>query len=197
MQQGRKLVVTFLVLGYAAAALCLGACSAQQKTAATAAAPSPAERGRYLATVGQCNDCHTPGTLFGGPNMTRQLAGSEVGWHGPWGTSFARNLTPDPETGLGNWTEDEIVSTLKTGVRKDGTTLLPPMPWPNTSQWTDEDLHAVAAYLKSLPPVKHEVPKALPPDGKYSGPVIPFPAPGPWDAPATAPDAAAGAKPAK
>jgi mono/diheme cytochrome c family protein len=188
--EGRMLGVTVLVIGFAAAGLSLGAGSSKSSMAAPTA--SLVERGRYLATVGGCNDCHTPGTLFGGPDFKRALSGSEVGWRGPWGISFPRNLTPDPETGLGNWSTEDIVNTLKTGVRKDGSVLLPPMPWPNTSQMTDADLHALATYLKSLPPVKHQVPKALPPDGTYAGPAITFPAPGAWDAPAMTGDGGAG-----
>jgi mono/diheme cytochrome c family protein len=173
--------VAFLFVGLAAAGLSLGA--GNTKPAGAANAKAQVERGRYLVVVGGCNDCHTPGTLFGGPDFSRALSGSEIGWHGPWGVSFPRNLTPDPETGIGQWSTEDIVNTLKTGVRKNGTTLLPPMPWPNTSQMTDADLHAIAAYLKSLPPVKHSVPKALPPDGKYDGPTLHFPTPGAWDAP--------------
>jgi len=184
-RKGRMLGATFVGFGLVAAGLSLGAAKPGEKAAGKA--ESVVERGRYLATIAGCNDCHTPGTLYGGPDFKRALAGSEVGWQGPWGISFARNLTPDPETGLGKWTEAEIVNALKTGVKKDGSVLLPPMPWPNTSQMSDADLHALVAYLRSLPPVKHAVPAALPPGGKYDGPVLAMPAPGAWDAPATAP----------
>jgi mono/diheme cytochrome c family protein len=188
--RGRMLGTAFLAVGLAAAGLSLGAASKPAGTPASpAASKTLVERGRYLVTTMGCNDCHTPGTLFGGPDFSRALSGSEVGWRGPWGTSFARNLTPDPETGLGGWTDDELANTLRTGVRKDGTVLLPPMPWQNTSQMSQQDLHAVVAYLRSLAPVKHAVPRALGPDGSYAGPVITFPAPGPWDAPAGAPAA--------
>jgi mono/diheme cytochrome c family protein len=184
--RGRMLGVAFLVMGIAAAGLSLGAGSA--KKADPAAAKSEVERGRYLVITMGCNDCHTPGTLFGAPDFKRELSGSELGWRGPWGTSFPRNLTPDPETGLGKWTAEEMANTLRTGVRKDGSVLLPPMPWPNTSQMTEADLHALVAYLRSLPPVSHAVPKALPPGGEYAGPIVTLPAPGKWDAPVGPPE---------
>lgn len=181
-KQGRMLGATTLAIGLVAAGLSLGAGAMPAK--GPAASKSLVERGRYLATISGCGDCHTPGTLFGGPDFARALSGSEVGWKGPWGTSFARNLTPDPETGLGKWSTQDIIDALKTGVRKDGHVLLPPMPWPNTSQMADADLRALVAYLQSLPPVKHAVPEALPPNEPYSGPAITLPAPGAWDAPA-------------
>lgn len=195
--RGRLLGAAFLVFGIAAAGLSLaGGETGNGRKAEPAAAKPIVERGRYLAITMGCNDCHTPGTLYGSPDFKRELSGSEVGWRGPWGTSFARNLTPDPETGLGHWTADEIANALRSGVRKDGTVLLPPMPWPNTAQMSEPDLRALVAYLRSLPPVKHAVPKAQPPGGEYAGPVIPFPEPGAWDAPAAAapPAAAHGGK---
>ena len=196
-RKGRMLGVTFLAVGFVAAGLSLGAGTMKGGTnAEPAAAKGLVERGRYLAITMGCNDCHTPGTLYGGPDFKRELSGSDVGWRGPWGISFARNLTPDPETGLGAWTADELANALRSGVRKDGSVLLPPMPWPNTSQMSEPDLRALVAYLRSLPPVKHAVPKAQPPGGEYAGPVISFPDPGPWDAPvaAEAPPAKSGSK---
>src|SRR5882672_3685542 len=77
---------------------------APRKPAATGKAALVA-RGLYLTTVMSCNDCHTPGGLFGAPDFWRKLSGSELGWKGPWGTSFARNLTPDTDTGIGYWSE--------------------------------------------------------------------------------------------
>jgi len=135
-------------------------CSQQQsgESAQTAAtAMDPVARGRYLTTVAGCNDCHTPGTFYGQPDSTRLLSGTELGWEGPWGVSYPRNLTPDEETGLGTWSEDDIIQALRTGKRKDGSPILPPMPWPMYSQMTDEDLRAIAVYLKSIPPVTRDV----------------------------------------
>ncbi len=161
-----------------------------------AAAPSARDaqakriaRGQYLVTVENCGDCHTPGTLYGSPDFSRKLSGSELGWRGPWGVSYPRNLTPDPETGLGKWTEKQIVDAIRTGMRPDGRPLNPPMPWPNLTQLTDEDAYSIAAYLKSLPPVKHQVPDVVPPDKAkdVTGSIMDFPPPSAWDAPRTPP----------
>src|SRR5512147_1919372 len=74
--------------------------TAQTTPAASADTVATAEHGAYLATVIGCHDCHTPGAFYGQPDFQRALAGSELGWVGPWGTSYARNLTPDQETGI-------------------------------------------------------------------------------------------------
>jgi mono/diheme cytochrome c family protein len=139
-------------------------------------------RGRELVTIAGCGDCHTPGTLYNAPDTTRRLSGSEIGWRGPWGTSYARNLTPH-ETGLAAWSEADIVRALRQGQRPDGSPLLPPMPWPNYSSMKDEDAYAIAAYLKSLAPVDHAVPDRLAPGAPAIGPEIVFPAPPTWDVP--------------
>ncbi len=84
---------------------------------------------------------------------------------GPWGMSFAANLTPDDQTGIGLWTEDVFIKALRTGKHMGaGRPILPPMPWFNLVQAKEEDLQAMFAYLKSLPPVKNQVPTPIPPD---------------------------------
>ena len=143
-------------------------------------------RGKYLVSVLGCNDCHTPGGLYGAPDMNRMLSGSELGWTGPWGTSYPANLTPDSTTGIGNYTEDDIVTAIRTGHKKDGAPILPPMPWPIYANLTDEDAYAVAAFLKTLPPVVHAAPKILPAGAKAPAALV-FPPPPAWDAPRTAP----------
>lgn len=145
-------------------------------------------RGRYLTTIAGCNDCHTPGTFYGAPDYDRQLSGSELGWVGPWGVSFPRNLTPDVETGLGRWSEQDIVNALRTGMRPDGSVLQPPMPWPMYASMTDDDAFAVAAYLKSLKPVVHRVPDKVAPGVEFAGAAMRFPPPPAWDAPRGAGD---------
>ena len=127
---------------------------------ATAAAADPqTERGKYLVSLGGCNDCHTPGYFLGKPDFSRALGGSEVGFELPGlGVFHGPNLTPDKETGLGNWTAEEIVAAIKKGQRPDGRELAPIMPWRGLSVLTQEDALAIAAYLKSLPPVKNKVP---------------------------------------
>ncbi len=156
-------------------------------------APTPIERGRYLAQALGCQDCHTA-TVRGPdgwpvPDGRRLMAGEPeggsrwtlaelaprtgliltrpmgTGWKGSWGSSFAANLTPDPETGLGRWTEAMFVAALRTGRhegRSDGRYLLPPMPWANLTHAVqgvpEADLKALWAYLQSLPPIRNRVP---------------------------------------
>jgi mono/diheme cytochrome c family protein len=117
------------------------------------------DRGRYLVNIGGCMDCHTPGYFFGKPDMARYLGGSEVGFEIPGaGTFYGPNLTPDRETGLGSWTNAQIVTALQTGARPDGRVLAPIMPWQAFAKLTKNDANAIAAFLKSLPPVKNKVP---------------------------------------
>ena len=116
-------------------------------------------RGKYLATISGCNDCHTPGYFFGKPDMTRFLGGSEVGFEMPGlGVFHGPNLTPDPDTGLGKWSMEEIVTAITKGRRPDGRLLVPIMPSHAFANLTVEDSLAIAAFLKSLPPVKNQVP---------------------------------------
>jgi len=191
-------LIAAAALAFAAAALSSAAPAAKPAAATkTAAKPAAAktdaaakakaiERGRFLVGVSACVDCHTPGTLFGAPDFTRQLSGSELGWQGPWGTTYARNLTPDLETGLGYYKEVEIVNAIKGGKRLDGSPMLPPMPWQNYTAYSDEDLHAMATYLLSLPPISHAVPERVPPGKAPTGSFLTFPAPSAWDAPRVA-----------
>jgi mono/diheme cytochrome c family protein len=140
-------------------------------------------RGEYLSNFGGCNDCHTPKVM--GPNGlapdgSRLLSGHPASerlpapprpsgpwavsanaggtaWAGPWGVTYAVNLTPDRATGLGSWTSDEFREAMRTG-KLHGTPILPPMPWQNVGKLTDDDLRALFAYLQSLAAVKNEVP---------------------------------------
>ncbi|HEV8579036.1 MAG TPA: diheme cytochrome c-553 [Thermoanaerobaculia bacterium] len=161
------------------------------KRQAPMAAFAPADvvkRGEYLVTVGVCDDCHTPwkmGPDGPEPDMSRRLSGHPEGlqmepapvwngswpmvmaathtaWSGPWGVSYTRNLTPDVNTGIGVWTEDIFINTLRNG-RHWGVArpILPPMPWLNYRKMTDDDLRAVFAYLRSIPPVHNRVPEAV------------------------------------
>lgn len=134
-----------------------------------AVAQSQIERGKYLVTVGGCNDCHTPGTFLGRPDMTRMLGGSDVGFAIPdLGVFVGRNLTPDKETGLGAWSTEEIIAAITAGKRPDGRVLAPIMPWMGLSQLTSADAQAIAAYLQSIPPVKNAVPGPFGPNEKPS-----------------------------
>jgi len=146
------------------------------------------ERGRYLTTVAGCNDCHTPwrfnakynmpeqdwdrglsGHPAGAPDPATELKPGDMGAFGPTMTSFrlpfgivyAANLTPDKETGLGEWTKEMFVGALRKGTHMggDGRVILPPMRWPAIRQMSDADLLAIFAYLQTLPPIHNEVPE--------------------------------------
>jgi mono/diheme cytochrome c family protein len=123
------------------------------------AADEQIQRGKYLTAIAGCNDCHTPGYFFGKPDMGRYLGGSEVGFEIPGlGVFHGPNLTPDKETGLGNWTGEQITTALQTGMRPDGRELAPIMPWRAFANLDKADAMAIAAFLQSLPPVKNKVP---------------------------------------
>ena len=175
---------------WAAALFVLVSCSQRRpetaSTTASAPAMSPVQRGEYLVAITGCHDCHTPGALFGAPDFKRSLSGSELGWRGPWGVSYASNITPDPETGIGTWTDAEIERALRSGVKKDGSPIAPPMPWPDLARLSPEDMAAVIAYLRTLPPVKHKNLNRVPPGQDAKGSIISVPAPSAWDVPAPA-----------
>ena len=151
------------------------------------------ERGSYLVRTSACHDCHTPlkmGPNGPEPDMSRMLSGHPEGfkipalapapsgvWEngmvaaptstafsGPWGVSFTANLTPDRNTGLGIWTEEMFVKAIRTG-KHFGVSrpILPPMPWAVYRNMTDDDLKAIFAYLRTIPPVINHVPDPIPP----------------------------------
>ncbi len=174
-----------------AASLALAPMSAFADTPERDAAAAKAARGQYLVTTSGCHDCHTPlKPGLNGPerDMTRMLSGhpdqlvmpplaaspelpwevvgsaTATAWYGPWGVSFTANLTPDPETGLGRWTLQNFKDTIRTGRHMGrGRPVLPPMPIPMYRHFNDEDLEAIFAFLRSIPPVKNRVPEPLPP----------------------------------
>jgi mono/diheme cytochrome c family protein len=128
-------------------------------SAAALAADPQIERGKYLVLIGGCSDCHTPGNFLGHPDMTRFLGGSDVGFGIPGlGVFVGPNLTSDKQTGLGNWTAEQIVTAITTGERPDHRILAPSMPWRGLSHLTSSDALAIATFLKSLPPVSNKVP---------------------------------------
>jgi hypothetical protein len=90
---------------------------------------------------------------------------------GPFGTSFTRNLTPDKETGLGDWTVEEFIATMKTGrERGKGRPVLPPMPVQNLAALSDPDIRALFAYLQSLPAIKNRTPQPIEPTDQANRP---------------------------
>ena len=142
-----------LVLAFGAAAVVF------QPSDVRSADNTTVSRGQYLVSLGGCLDCHTPGNFLGKRDLTRVLGGSEVGFEVPGlGVFYPPNLTPDKETGLGNWTEEQIATAITTGVRPDGRELAPVMPWRDFAHLSKADAQAVATYLKSLPPVRNKVP---------------------------------------
>ena len=132
-------------------------------------AESQIERGHYLAVVAGSNDCHTPGFFLGKPDKAKYLGGSDVGFEIPGlGVFPGRNITPDKETGIGIWTDEEIATALTTGKRPDGRQLAPIMPYASFVHMTKEDVAAVIAFLHSIPAVKNEVAGPFKPGEKVS-----------------------------
>ena len=122
------------------------------------AADARVERGKYLVEIIGCTDCHTPGSLIGRPDTSKYLGGSDVGFAIPGhGVFVGPNLTSDKQTGLGNWTAEQIVTAITTGKRPDGRVLAPVMPSQDFSHLTKSDALAIAAYLKTLPPISNKV----------------------------------------
>jgi mono/diheme cytochrome c family protein len=158
-----------------------GRAEEQAQSMMSAREPIPAdqiERGRYLVNLGGCNDCHTPGYFLGKPDPSRRLAGSDVGIEIPdTGIFFGSNLTPDRDTGLGNWTREDIITAVQTGVRPDGRMLAPIMPWRAFAELTRSDVGAIADYLISLPPISQKVPGPFGPDERPNFPVMKITAP--------------------
>lgn len=177
-------------IGLLVAAAGTNACSSASASPARANAETLA-RGQYLVTVGGCNDCHTPlkmGPKGPEPDMSRMLSGhpeqfvvttparmpsdqwmsaatpTNTAHSGPWGVSFTANLTPDQNTGLGIWTEDMFIKALRTGRHMGASReILPPMPWSNYGKMSDDDLKAVYAFLRTVPPIHNRVPDPIPP----------------------------------
>ena len=106
-----------------------------------------------------------PGVVGPAPNQWMALTNSDLtAWVGPWGTSFAANLTPDKSYGLGAWTVDQFIKTMRTGKHLGvGRPILPPMPWYGIAALNDADLKAIFAYLRTLKPVANAVPAPIAP----------------------------------
>ena len=189
----KSIYFTYTILAALILVVLLTACDQNQPEKKVLSEKEMIERGKYLITAGGCHDCHSP-KVFGpqGPKIdeTKILSGHpaemqlaefdpailELGKYilftqdvtaaiGPWGASFAANLTPDNETGIGTWQPEMFINALRTGKHLGaGRPILPPMPWEMIGKLTDEDLQAMFAYLKSIPPIKNKVPDPKPLD---------------------------------
>lgn len=135
------------------------ACTLAVAAFGTAQADDKLARGKYLVSIMDCGGCHTRGALVGHPEPALALAGSNVGFEIPGlGYFYPPNLTPDAETGLGKWSEAQIIAAIRTGARPDGRQLVPIMPYMSYAALSDADAQALAAYLKSLAPIKNPAP---------------------------------------
>ena len=187
------------VLAAIAVCAALFSLSSLEGQAAKKAAPvsKKVERGKYLVAILACGDCHTPKKM--GPNgpeadPTRLLMGHPEGaqiqplakladtpwmaatnldgtaWLGPWGISFAINLTPDETTGIGSWSEATFVGSIKTGKHMGASRpILPPMPWPAYRNLSSEDLSSIYAYLRTIKPIRNRIPDPAPPAASPAG----------------------------
>ena len=120
---------------------------------------TPVERGRALVNgIVACGNCHTPQGPDG-PVAGMEMAGGTPFVEEPF-TAYASNITPDPETGIGRWTDEQVIAAIREGRRPDGSLVGPPMPIGFYRGLSDGDLRAIVAYLRSVPPVRHSVPKS-------------------------------------
>jgi len=147
----------------AKALFALGILKAQPAVIEPVSAPpksATAEYGEYLAYhASTCVGCHMPRNPNTGQfDLDRPFAGGLFPVPDEGFSATGSNLTPDPATGIGNWTEEQFMTAMRTGLRPNGTVMLPYMPWPSYSRWEEDDLRAVWLYLRSLEPINHEIP---------------------------------------
>ena len=138
-------------------------------------------RGRYMVGLLSCGSCHNNGALVGTPDNSQLLAGYDTGiaYSNPLanrnpGVVYPSNLTPDMDTGIGSWDVDDIIRMLQTGVDRHSGQTLPVMPWPSYANISAEDSRAIASYLLSLPPVRHDVPENVRPGQRATAPFVHF-----------------------
>jgi mono/diheme cytochrome c family protein len=166
------------------------AASAKASASRTTPAEAQIARGKRLVDSHDCHACHTPfkmGPNGPEPDMSLALSGhpeklvmppppklegpwgwvgssSNTAFAGPWGITYAINLTPDPVTGIGKWQHTEFVEAIKTGKHLGvGRPIMPPMPWPAYKNLSDQQLGEIFAYLRSVPPIRNKVPDYTPP----------------------------------
>lgn len=181
--------ITSLTVGGSIFATAAKTSAAKSQEKARQSAQAKIKRGEYIVRTSGCHDCHTPfkmGPHGPEPDMTRALSGhpqdlvmpappklgdgpwvwagsaTNTAYAGPWGVSYAMNLTPDRVTGIGIWDEAMFIRTIRTG-RHWGVSrpILPPMPWQVYRNMTDEDLGAIYAYLRTVKPIRNQIPDAV------------------------------------
>ena len=157
-----------LILGTLAVASLVTAAAVERRGAGTDVSDDVA-RGKYLAMIAGCNDCHTPGYMMTAGKVDEKvwLTGDALGWSGPWGTTYPSNL----RLLVQNMTADEFMTHARSPQRR------PPMPWFALRDMTDADVRAIYALLKHLGPAGKPAPAYLPPGQQAKGPVVVFPAP--------------------
>lgn len=160
------------------------------KTALETPAPDPTalshldaarvDRGRYLVEIAGCAACHTDGAVVGEPSAAMLLAGSHLGiaftdpFRGTPGVAYPSNLTPDPRTGLGNWSDAQIATAIRSGDLTSGPGHLIVMSWPLYQHMSDDDVNAIVMYLRSIPAIEHPVPKRVAPGTRATTPYVYF-----------------------
>ncbi len=183
----RKLFVLAAILITGIAAICFSSCNNETKESGPTVNKDSLDkvisRGKYLAVhVAACIHCHSQRDFskYSGP----VVPGTEGGGGGKFdhsildaipGTIYSRNITPDPETGIGTWTDDEILRAITQGINKNGDTLFPLMPYANYNRMAKEDLLSIIAYLRTLKPIKNKVPDRqlmIPISMAYPGPAL-------------------------
>lgn len=165
---GRILLPIMVIIGFTFIGLAYAETAAPKKQAA-GSDMKQVDRGRYLAIIAGCNDCHTPGFLFTEGKVPEKLwlTGDKFGWRGPWGTTYAANL----RSFVSAMTEDQWVTMARVFKAK------PPMPWFDVNLMHDEDLRALYQFIRFLGPGGESAPAYVPPDQEPKTPYALFPSP--------------------
>lgn len=139
------------------------------------------DRGAYLIGLLGCGSCHTNGAFDGAPEIEYSLAGSDTGiaFTNPLGDKYPgivypANITPDMDTGIGQWSDSQIANAIRAGIGRHGSRRIATMPWQGYAQLTDDDVDALVAYLRSIKPIKKSVPGEVKPGEVASNPFVYF-----------------------
>ena len=138
-------------------------------------------RGEYLVELLGCGACHTDGALTGDPDFDRPLAGSATGiaFTDPMGEKhpgviYPANITPDDKTGVGAWTDQQIANAIRAGIGRHGNRRIAWMPWRGYAKISDDDVDAIVSYLRTIKPVRHQVPDEVAPGKRATHPYVYF-----------------------